>query len=220
MDATSTPVEHIREQAAAQAEQAADLRAAVRDLTLRALQSRSLEAAQLRTVLEAVTEGVSLGLARRGGELRAAAADALKGLDEAVRKSAEATKLAAEQLMAEGRALTREDLRPVLEDLRRLEGELLEAVARGSGRAQERVKQAFADLLTHARRTGTDTGRMVAETVEALTNRAAPVIRSGAAEGAAAAGELARRLALVASGILAGMAQALQDKAGGSGKGD
>ncbi|MEO1765811.1 DUF6781 family protein [Thiobacter aerophilum] len=215
MNATPISIESVREEAAASAEQAPDLRTAVRDLTLRALTSRALELSELRAVLAAVTEGVSLGLARRGGELKAAAADALAGLDEAVRKSAEATKLAAEQFIAEGKALTAEDLRPVLEDLRRLEGALLEALGRGSERAQERVKQAFADLLTHARRTGTDTGRMVAETVESLANRAAPIVKNGAAQGTAAAGEVARRLALVASGILAGVAQALQDKAGG-----
>lgn len=218
MNATPAPLENIRAEAAAQAEEALDLQSAMRDLTLRALETRTLDLAQVRAVLGAVTEGLSLGLARRGGELKSAAADALAGLDEAVRKSVEATKLAAEQLLAEGRAFSQEDIRPVLEDLRRLEGALLEALARSSERAQARVKQAFADLITHARRAGTDTGRVVAETVEALGNRATPVIKGGAAQGAAAATELARRLALVASGILAGMAQALEDKAGGKGR--
>ncbi len=166
-----------------------------------------------------MTEGVGIGLARRGGEIRTAAADALAGLDEALKKAAEATRLAGEQLLAEGRALTAEDIKPVLDGLKRLEQEWLEAVRRGAERAGERVRQAFADLLTHAQRTGTDTQRAVADTIETLRNRAGPGVRAQVAEGGRAASELARRLALVASGVLAGMAEALQEKADKSGKG-
>lgn len=214
-----TPTERIVDEAAAAAEASQDLRAAVRDLTLRALEHRALDLGQLRQVFSAVTEGVSLGLARRGGEIKDAASDALAGLTDAAQKAAEATRLAAEQLLAEGKALTDEDLKPVVDDLRRLEQELLDAVSRGSERAAERVRQAFSDLLTHARRAGTDTGRIVAETVESLTNRTTPALRAGVNQGAAAAGEFARRLALVASGVLAGLSEALHGKAGGQ-KGD
>ncbi|MCL6556089.1 MAG: hypothetical protein K6T56_06985 [Burkholderiales bacterium] len=216
---SATP-EQIRDEAAATAAASPDLRAAVRDLTLRALTSRSLDLPQVRQVLAAVTEGLALGLAQRGGEVKAAARDALAGLDEAVQKSAEATKLAVEQLIAEGQALTQEDFRPVLEDLRRLEQTFLDAVRTASSRASDRVRQALADFAVHAQRTGTDTGRVVAHTVEALGNRLTPAVKSGAAQGAAAAGELARRLALVASGVLAGMAEALRQKAAGNRKGD
>ena len=212
--------DQIRDEAAATAAASPDLRAAVRDLTLRALTSRSLDLAQVKQVLAAVTEGLALGLAQRGDEVRAATAQALAGLDEAVQKSAEATKLAVEQLVAEGQALTQEDFRPVLEDLRRLEQTFLDAVRTSSSRASERVKQALVDFTVHAQRTGTDTGRVVAQTLEALGNRLTPAMKSGAAQGAAAAGELARRLALVASGVLAGMAEALKEKAAGNRKDD
>lgn len=214
-DTVPTP-QQITQEAAQAAATSQDLRATVRDITLHALKSRELSLSELRQVLSAVTEGVTQGLDRRGGEIKAAAADALAGLNDALIKAAEATKLAAEQLIAEGRALTAEDLKPALDDLRRLETELLDAVSRSSERAQERVRQVFADLVTHARRTGTDAGRVVADTVEVVSNRLNPALRSGAAQGAAAAGELARRLALVASGLLAGMAEALREKAGGS----
>jgi hypothetical protein len=118
-----TPTERIVDEAAAAAEASQDLRTAVRELTLRALEHRALDLGQLRQVFSAVTEGVSLGLARRGGEIKDAASDALAGLTDAAQKAAEATRLAAEQLLAEGKALTDEDLKPVVDDLRRLEQE-------------------------------------------------------------------------------------------------
>ena len=88
-------IETIKEEAAAAAEQGKDLRALVRDMTLRALSRRSLSVTDIMAVVRAVTEGVSLGLGRRAGELKDAAHEALAGLDEAVKKTAEATKLAA-----------------------------------------------------------------------------------------------------------------------------
>ena len=212
--------EQIRDEAATVAEQVTDLRGTVRDMTLRALRARALNVGEVTSVVRAVSEGLSIGLEKRTGELRVAASDALAGLDEAVKKSAEATKLAAEQLLSQGKEFTEQDLKPVFEDMKRLEGELLDAVSSAADRAGTRVKQEFSDLVIHARRTGTDTGRLVADTVAEFNTRMSGTLKTGAAESAGTAGVLAKRLALVASGILSGMADALHEKATGSKKGD
>jgi hypothetical protein len=220
MSETPQAEEQIKAEAAAAAEQVPDLRSTVRDMTLRALKSRELRLGEVKNVVRTVTEGVSLGLEKRGGELKGAASDAMAGLDEAVKKSAEATKLAAEQLLSQGKEFTAEDLKPVLEDLKRLEGELLDAVSQASGRAGTRVKQEFSDLVTHARRVGTDTGRLVADTVAEFNGRAGNSLKTGMVGGASAAKEVSKRLAVVASGILSGMADVLHEKATGSKKVD
>ncbi len=220
MSDTPQNAEQIAGEAAAAAEKVTDLRGSVRDMTLRALKSRELSLGEMKSVLRAVSEGVSIGLEKRGGELKGAAADALAGLDEAVKKSAEATKLAAEQLLSQGREFTEQDLKPVYEDMKRLEGELLDAVSNAADRAGARVKQEFSDLVTHARRTGTDTGRLVADTVAEFNGRLAGTVKGGAAESATAARELSKRLTVVASGILSGMADALHEKATGTKKAD
>jgi hypothetical protein len=218
MNETPQNAEQITGEAATAAEKVTDLRGTVRDMTLRALKSRELNLGEVKNVLRAVSEGVSIGLEKRGGELKGAASEALAGLDEAVKKSAEATKLAAEQLLSQGKEFTDQDLKPVYEDMKRLEGELLDAVSNAGDRAGARVKQEFSDLVTHARRTGTDTGRLVADTVAEFNVRLAGTVKSGAAESATAARELSKRLAVVASGILSGMADALHEKATGSQK--
>jgi len=218
MSDTPKDTEQIKTEAAAAGEQSGDLRATVRDMTLRALKSRELSISEVKSVVRAVSEGVSIGLDRRGGELKGAASEALAGLDEAVKKSAEATKLAAEQLLSQGKDFTAQDLKPVVEDLKRLEQELLDSVSQAADRAGSRVKEAFADLVTHARRAGTDTGRVVADAVSDFNNRAGSTLKSGAAESATAARELSKRLAVVASGILSGMADVLHEKATGGKK--
>lgn len=220
MTDTHQDTERIKSEATAAGEKSGDLRATVRDMTLRALKSRDLNLSEVKNVVRAVSEGVSLGLDKRGGELKGAASEALAGLDEAVRKSAEATKLAAEQLLSQGKDFTAQDLKPVIEDLKRLETELLDSVSHAADRAGSRVKEAFSDLVTHARRAGTDTGRLVADTVSDFSGRAAPALKTGAADSAAAARELSKRLAVVASGILSGMADALHEKATGHKKAD
>lgn len=220
MSDTPQSMEEIKSEAATAAEKVTDLRATVRDMTLRALKARELNLAELKNVVRAVSEGISIGLEKRGGELKGAASEALGGLDEAVKKSAEATKLAAEQLLSQGKEFTDQDLKPVFEDLKRLESELLDAVSDAADRAGSRVKQELSDLVTHARRAGTDTGRLVSDTLSEFNGRLAGAVKGGAAEGATAARELSKRLAVVASGILSGMADVLHEKAGGGKKAD
>lgn len=220
MSETPKTDEQIKNEAATAAEKVTDLRTTVRDMTLRALRSRDLSLAEVKSVVRAVSEGVSIGLEKRGGEVKGAASDALAGLDEAVKKSAEATKLAAEQLVSQGKDITNQDLKPVYEDMKRLEGEMLDAVSQAGERAGSRVKQEFADLVSHARRVGTDTGRLVADTVAEFNGRVASSLKGSASESAGAARELSKRLALVASGILAGMSEVLHEKATGSQKTD
>lgn len=52
------------------AEQGKDLQAQVRDITMRALSQRSLSASEVKGVIHAVTEGVTLGLGRRAAKSR------------------------------------------------------------------------------------------------------------------------------------------------------
>ena len=212
--------EQIKREAEAAGERSGDLRATVRDMTLRALKSRELSLSEVREVVRAVSEGVSMGLGKRGGELKGAAPEAFAGLDQAVRKSAEATKLAAQQLLSQGKDLTAQDIKPVLEDLKRLESEMLDTLGQAADRAGSRVKEAFTELLSHARRTGTDTGRQVADTISEFSGRAAPALKAGAADSVAAARELSKRIAVAASGILSGMADALHERATGTQKTD
>ena len=210
---SDTQIETIKEEAAAAAEQGKDLRALVRDMTLRALSRGSLSVADIMAVVRAVTEGVSLGLGRRAGELKDAAHEALAGLDEAVKKAAEATKLAAQQLVSQGKEFGEQDLKPAVDELKKVEEMFLATVAKVTEAAGGRIKEEFAAQISHARRNGTDSGRVIADTVAEFNQRVAATVKTGAAQSASAALDMTQRLTLLASGILAGMSDVLHEKA-------
>jgi len=203
----------ITQQVAAAAEQGKDLHALVRDITLRALSRRALSMSEIMDVVRAVTEGVTLGLGKRAGEIKDAVRDALGGLDDALKKTAEATKLAGQQLVAQGKDFGAQDLKPAIDDLKQMEEMFLNTISKVTEAAGGRIKEEFASQLTHARRSGTDGGRMIADTVADFSQRASASLKSGAQQTAGASQDIKQRLTLLASGILAGMADALHEKA-------
>lgn len=210
--------EQIQAEAATLAEKSSDLHAQVRDLTLRAMRDRAVSVGEVSAVLRAVVEGLSIGFAKRSGEIKEASREALAGVDEAVRKSAEATKLAAQQLLSQGKEFHAIDLKPALDELKQLEESFLSTVSQVAEKAGGRIKEEWASQISHARRMGTDTGRMVADAVSDFSQRVGATAKEGAQAGVGAAGEVKKRLTLLASGILAGMADALHEKATGQRK--
>ena len=90
----------IREAASQSVSQGTDIRAQVHEITLRALQSRRFDRNGIRQVVRAVTEGTALGAERKHTGMRQAMSEALQGLDQALRTSAEAGGEALRQLTA------------------------------------------------------------------------------------------------------------------------
>ena len=205
--------QQIKTEIALAAEQGMDLQAKVRDITMRALSQRSLSASEVKDVIHAVTEGVTLGLGRRAGEIKDAVRGAMSGMDEALQKVAESTKLAAQQLISQGKEFGQQDLKPAMDELKQMEEMFLRTVSKVSAAAGGRIKEEFASQLSHVRRSGTDSGRVVAATVSEFSHSAGSTLKAGAQETTRAAAELKQRLTLLASGILAGMADALHNKA-------
>ena len=205
--------QQIKTEIALAAEQGMDLQAKVRDITMRALSQRSLSASEVKDVIHAVTEGVTLGLGRRAGEIKDAVRGAMSGMDEALQKVAESTKLAAQQLISQGKEFGQQDLKPAMDELKQMEEMFLSTVSKVSAAAGGRIKEEFASQLSHARRSGTDSGRVVAAAVSEFSHNAGSTLKAGAQETTRAAAELKQRLTLLASGILAGMADALHNKA-------
>jgi gas vesicle protein len=210
--------EQIQAEAATMAETGADLHAQVRDLTLRAMRDRAVSVGELSAVLRAVVEGLSIGFAKRTGEIKEASTQALAGLDEAIKKSAEATKLAAQQMVAQGKEFRDVDLKPTLDELKQLEESFLSTISQVAEKAGGRIKDEWASQVGHARRMGTDTGRLVADTLSDFGQRVGASAKEGASASAGATVEVKKRLTLLASGILAGMADALHEKATGQRK--
>lgn len=205
--------EEIKQAASTSVEGGVDIRAKVRDLTLRALKTRKLSTEEIRPVINAVTEGISVGAAKRAGEVKSALSEGLAGMDEALTKAAEATRLALEQLTSHAKDFSESELEWALVNLKRMEEEFLDTVSVVADSAAGKIKQELKDLVVHARRAGTDTGAKVSETVSTLGSKVSTTLHESKVVGKDAAREMSARLASLASGILAGMADALHEKA-------
>jgi len=186
--------EAIREQTSESVRAGVDIRRKVHDLTLEALRNRRLDSKGIMEVVRAVSEGMALGAEASRKEVRQSLADAFHGLDEALRKSAEAGQTALRQIVATGRGFTDNDLKAALSNLRRLEDDFLATMSQVADAAGQKVQPELRAVLGEARRSGTQTGRQVASTLAGLQ----------------AAGEFSARFAMLAAGVLGGIADALR----------
>lgn len=211
MNQPLTPQE-VSDAASVSLQQGGDIRTRVRDLTLRALQSRQLEAAEIRAVVRAVGEGVSLGAEHRVGEVKQALSLALSGLDDALVKAAQATHLALQELISQGKDFTDQDLKRALEDLKITEQAFLDTLGEVADLAGSKVRQEYKDAVEHARRSGTDIGASVTTILNELGGRLSATLQAGKSSGQDASRTVSARLAALASGILAGMAESLEKK--------
>jgi Family of unknown function (DUF6781) len=205
--------EDLTQAATESVEQGTDIRSRVRDLTLQGLRERRLEPEQIKQVLRSMTEGIRRGAERRPHGVRGALSDALAGLDEALMKSAEAGSLALKELTTHGKDLSEHELKQALDSLNGLEESFFSTVHQAADSAGIKVKQEMLDLLSHARRSGTDTGAKVAATLGEFAGKMTHIGIDSAKLGFETARDFGARFALLASGILAGLADALHEQA-------
>lgn len=202
--------EQIKSAASESLQRGGDIRDRVRDLTLRVLTDRRFEPGQVREVVRAMTEGISLGATKRSGDLRRALSQALSGLDDALMISAEASHLALQELASKARELNDSEVKQAITDLKRMEEDFLSTVEKAADGAEDKVKAELHDLVAHARRTGTDTGTKVAAVLREFSSSMGTIMLDSAKAGLGTTRELSARFTEVASGILAGMADALR----------
>lgn len=203
--------EHIKESASGSM-RGDDIHTRVHDLTLLALRSRRFDRREIREVVRAITEGVTLGAEQSRADLRQSLSAAFHGLDEALRKSAEAGQSALRQLVATGRDFSDRELKQALADMRKLEDDLLSTVDQVAEGANERVRPELREILSQARRTGTSTGKQVAGMMTEFAQRASAASIDVALGGLEAATELSVRFAQAAGGMLAGIADAIKEQ--------
>jgi hypothetical protein len=210
--------EGTRERASEAVRSGADIRRRVHDVTLEALRNRRFDREGIRQTVRAVAEGAALGAEQSRTEMRQALADAFRGMDEALTRSAEAGRSALRQMVETGRDFSDSELKQALASLRRIEDDFLATVGHVADAASERVAPEMRRILHEARMSGTETGRSVSATMTEISQRLSVASIDLALAGVAAAAEFGARFAMLASGVLAGMADALQPKEG-QGKG-
>ena len=199
----------LKNMASASVKQGENLRITVRDLTLKALQTRELSLGQIKSVLRSVSAGVNLGVGSAKVDINKALADALAGMDQALLKAVQASAIALQQLGLEGEDFERSKAKKALDDLSRLEDEFLKTVRQASGNATEKIKAQWASILKSAKFGGTETGARAATTVEAFGQRMHAAIREQRTESLKHAYRLSQNFGTLASGVLIGLSEGL-----------
>jgi hypothetical protein len=202
----------LKDRASEAVREGADIRARLHDITLEALRNRRFDREGIRAAVRTVAEGAALGAEKSRADLRQALADAFRGMDEALVRSAEAGRAALTQLAATGRDFSDSELKQALASLRKLEDDFLATVGQVADAASEKVAPELRRVLHDARSSGTETGRRVSATLTEFAERFSVASIDLALAGMAAAAEFGARFAQAAGGVLAGMADAMQDR--------
>jgi hypothetical protein len=179
-----------------------DIARRFRDLTLDALKERRFDREGIRETVRSLAEGMASAAPASGGTLRQTMGQAFRGMDEALTKSVEAGESALRQLVATGRGLNDNEVKQALAGLKKIEEDFVATVSQVAASANERVRPELRALVERATHAGTETGRQTAK-----------LMTEFAFSGMELAGQFSVRFAQMASGVLAGMADALEKSA-------
>jgi 3-oxoacyl-ACP reductase-like protein len=183
------------------------IRQRVRELTSQLLQQGRLDTEAVRDVVRAVTSQRA-GAAAGATEGRESFADAVRALDEALVQSAGATHKALQRLASRGQDFTDNDVKEALASLRQLERDYVAVVSRIAETMSGNLRREMTELAAQARAVGTEASARVASMMGEFASR----MGESAASGLETMRGTGIRMALLASGVLEGVADALRDQ--------
>jgi len=188
--------------------QGENLRTAVREVTLNALRGRELTLEQIKRVVRTVTEGVSAGAAAPNVDADRVLGEAFAGMDEAVLKAVQANHLALQQLSAQGEGGSR--MQKALDDLERLEDQFLNTIRDATKKGSQQLREQWAALLQQKEASGTATQTQIEQTLEQFGDRMRDAVRQQRRMALKAGEAMAENFATLASGILIGLTEGLE----------
>jgi hypothetical protein len=147
-----------------------------------------------------------------GADVRQTIADAVKGLDTALLGSASAAHIALERLASRGKDFTDNDLKDALVSLAQLHEDCAAATSRLADATSGDLRRKLVELATHAQSVGVDASAQVASVMSEFASRLGSVSQDTAAAGLETARAYSVRMAMLASGFLAGVADAIRDQ--------
>jgi len=183
-----------------------EIRERVKGLTTQVLQQGRVDADAVRDIVRAVIGATPGNTDTSGADARETFADAVRELDAALTKSANETHQALEQLASRGKDFTDNDLKQALVSLRRLEQDYSAAANRIGEAMTINLRREMMGLAASAQNVGVEASARLA----GMLDQVAGGIR--ATPGVATIRDASTRMALVFSGVLAGVADAIRDQ--------
>ncbi|MCC6246356.1 MAG: hypothetical protein IT499_01145 [Rubrivivax sp.] len=200
----------------ASARQGEQLKKAVGDATLAALQGRELTLKNIKAALKGVAEAASAGAARNttaGVDAESLLDKAVAGMDQALLKAVEANRTALATLTSQGADLREKHLKKAMADLDRMEDTMFAALKKASESAGAPLAGAWGQVLEKMQAGGTMSGAQAAAAAEQVAGMAEQMqgaLKSTRAASMRAAQALAESYTAMVSGVLLGMGEALQ----------
>src|SRR5215470_18660317 len=182
------------------------IRERVKGLTSQALQEGRIDPEAVRDIARAVIGGTAGNMGMSGAETRELFVDSVRKLDEALVKSARATHDALQQLATRGKDFTDNDLKEALVSLRNLEQDYAAAASHIAEAMTSNLGREMMELAARAQNVGVEASARVASMMSDFAGGVA------ATSGMARIRDASVRMALLASGVLAGVADALRDQ--------
>jgi hypothetical protein len=189
--------------------QQTQIRAAVRDITLKALQARELGLGQINSVVSNVTKGVNAGLGDKGN-VEKVLAEAVSGMDDALLMLVEANQVALAKLSEGGASFEDSSVKKALHELEELENRFREGIKQGAQEASARLKEQWASIVEKIPQGGTDTGERVVQTLAEHAQQAQDALTQSREAGLKVAHTFAQNYATLVSGVLMGLSEAMQ----------
>jgi hypothetical protein len=183
------------------------IRERVKDLTSQVLQQGRLDPEAVRDVVNAVLGRAAGSTAASGAKARELFADTVRQLDDALVKSANATHRALQQLASRGQDFTDNDLKDALVSLRKLEEDYAAVASRLAEAMSANLRREMTEIAAHAQNLGVEASVRVANVMGEFANSL-----GAAGSGLAAVRGASARMAMLASGVMAGIADALRER--------
>ena len=190
--------------------QGENLRSAVRSLTLNALKGRELTVREIKRVVRAVTEGVNLGAESSKLDTDRVLGEAFAGMDEAVLKAVQANHLALQQFAAQGQSVRESPFKRALDELERLEDEFYAGMKEATRKGSDQLRAQWESLIQRKQSAGTETGSQIAATLEEFGDRLHEAVKRQRRTALKTAEAMAENFTTLASGILIGLTEGLQ----------
>jgi Family of unknown function (DUF6781) len=181
------------------------IRERVKGLTSQALQRGRIDPEAVKDIVRTVMGGAPDSKAA-GLQARELFVDAVRKLDEALVKSASAAHDALQQLATRGKDFTDNDLKEALVSLRKLEQDYAAAASRIAEAMTGKLRSEMIELAAHAQNLGAEASARVASMMGEFAES------MGASPGVAKIRDAGARMALLASGVLGGVADALREQ--------
>lgn len=191
------------------------IRERVRSLMSQLLQQGRMDPEGVKEVMRAVAGGAPSGTTGKDDTAGVEFAEAVRQLHAALVVSSEAAHRALQTIAMRGEAATDNDIKAALASLLKLQEDCLAAVNRISARASgENLRRELDQLAVHAQNVGVEASARAGALMNEFTSRIAGTYRETAAPSLEAARAFSARMAFLASGVIAGVADALSDQSG------